>query len=95
MNGLDLLLSSVFMSGGHVLPGSHVLVEGVPLEPGEFALGTPEHPLALVDFFAVGHQVHIGLRDEIAEVTAPSVVGKIHKNLCYVCRIVYIQSLLM
>ena len=66
-----------------VLPGSHVLVEGVPLEPGEFALGTPEHPLALVDFFAVGHQVHIGLRDEIAEVTAPSVGGKIHKNLCY------------
>ena len=65
-----------------------MLVEGVPLEPGELALGAPEHPLALVDVSAVGHQVHVGLGDEAAEVTTPSVGGKMHK-------LVLIQSILI
>ena len=51
------------------VPGSHVLVQRVPLGPREVALRTPEHPLSSVELLAMRHQVHVCLGRETAEVT--------------------------
>lgn len=51
------------------LPGSHVLVQRVPLGPRELALRTLEHPLSVVELLAVRNQVHVGLGRKATEVT--------------------------